>query len=184
MCRLPRAINRPTRWTNCARSTASSTISRRDQRRRCSTARLPHPVRSLVTFAIGGGIGSSTARSSIISRKCRSLLAASKSSDTNSPRIWSSACASGPRRACARGVSSMRAPVRTSRGSPIRSRSRCKAWLVAGCDNPIRIAARLTLASLQKRLELQQIEVKRIQIHKMNIYHTCSSIEGMSCGER
>ena len=46
------------------------------------------------------------------------------------------------------GVSSMRAPDRTSRGSPIRSRSRCRAWLVAGCDSPIRIAARLTLASL------------------------------------
>ena len=103
---------------------------------------------ALVTFAISGGISSSTARSGIISRKCRSLLAASKSSDTNSPRIWSSACASGPRKACARGVSSMRAPVRTSRGSPIRSRSRCRAWLVAGCDSPIRIAARLTLASL------------------------------------
>jgi hypothetical protein len=41
----------------------------------------------------------------------------------------------------------MRAPVRTSRGSPIRSRSRCNAWLAAGCDSPIRIAARLTLVS-------------------------------------
>ena len=60
----------------------------------------------------------------------------------------------------------MRAPMRTSSGSPIRSRSRCSAWLVAGCDRPIRIAARLTLASMQQRVERdQQIEVKRIQIH-------------------
>ncbi len=29
----------------------------------------------------------------------------------------------------------------------MRSRSRCSAWLVAGCDRWIRIAARLTLAS-------------------------------------
>ena len=100
-----------------------------------------------VTFSISGGIKSSTARSGIISRKCRSLLAASKSSDMNSPRTWSSACASGARKPCARGVSSIRAPDRTSRGSPIRSRSRCSAWLVAGCDSPIRNAARLTLAS-------------------------------------
>ena len=50
-----------------------------------------------VTFSISGGIKSSTARSGIISRKCRSLLAASKSSDMNSPRTWSSACASGAR---------------------------------------------------------------------------------------
>src|SRR5437588_4609374 len=42
----------------------------------------------------------------------------------------------------------MRAPVRTSKGSRIKSRSRCSAWLAAGCDSPIRIAARLTLASL------------------------------------
>src|SRR5712675_3421977 len=41
----------------------------------------------------------------------------------------------------------MRAPTRTSRGSPSMSRSRCSAWLAAGCDRPIRIAARLTLAS-------------------------------------
>src|SRR6478735_10596094 len=44
----------------------------------------------------------------------------------------------------------MRAPVRTNSGSPIRSRSRCNAWLAAGCDSPIRIAARLTLASLSR----------------------------------
>ena len=48
-----------------------------------------------------------------------------------------------------------------------RSRSRCSAWLAAGCDSPIRIAARLTLASLSRRVERdQQIEVKRIQIHE------------------
>src|SRR5215207_8968324 len=42
----------------------------------------------------------------------------------------------------------MRAPLRTNKGSPIRSRSRCRAWLAAGCDSPIRSAARLTLVSL------------------------------------
>ena len=41
---------------------------------------------SFVTFSISGGINSSTARSGIISRKCRSLRAASKSSGMNSPR--------------------------------------------------------------------------------------------------
>src|ERR1700733_9965798 len=41
----------------------------------------------------------------------------------------------------------MRAPTRTNSGSPSTSRSRCNAWLAAGCDRPIRIAARLTLAS-------------------------------------
>src|SRR3954447_15439045 len=103
---------------------------------------------AFVIFSISGGISSSTARSGTIRRNCRSLRAASKSSGMNRERTWSSACASGPRSACARGVSSIRAPVRTNKGSPTRSRSRCSAWLVAGWDSPIRIAARLTLASL------------------------------------
>src|SRR5437764_683578 len=33
---------------------------------------------------------------------------------------------------------------------PLQPRSRCRAWLAAGCDSPIRIAARLTLASLSR----------------------------------
>ena len=53
---------------------------------------------SFVTFSISGGINSSTARSGIIRRKCRSLRAASNSSRVNRPRTWSSACASGPRK--------------------------------------------------------------------------------------
>ena len=39
-----------------------------------------------VIFFISGGINSSTARSGIIRRNCRSLLAASNSSGTNSER--------------------------------------------------------------------------------------------------
>ena len=97
--------------------------------------------------AIKGGIRSSTARSGIIRRNCRSLRVASNASGTNSPRTCSSVCAKGARKASARGVSTIREPTRTNSGSPIRSRSRCSAWLAAGCDRPIRIAARLTLAS-------------------------------------
>jgi hypothetical protein len=41
---------------------------------------------SRATFSISGGTNSSTARSGIIRRKCRSLLAASKSSGMKSPR--------------------------------------------------------------------------------------------------
>ena len=41
---------------------------------------------AFVTFAISDGIRSSTARSGIIIRNCRSLLAASKASGTNSDR--------------------------------------------------------------------------------------------------
>ena len=118
-------------------------------------------------FSINGGISSSTARSGIISRKCRSLRAASKSSGMNRPRTWSSACASGPRRACARGVSSMRAPVRTSSGiadqvaQPLQRVARRRLRQ----PDPHRRAADIGFP--QQRVERdQQIEVKRIQIHQ------------------
>ena len=49
-------------------------------------------------------------------------------------------------RACA--VGSIPVWVRTNRSSANRLRSRDKAWLIAGCDRPIRLAARVTARSL------------------------------------
>jgi hypothetical protein len=51
-----------------------------------------------VIFSINGGISSSTARSGIISRKCR-RCARRRNHREKQERTWSSACASGPRRA-------------------------------------------------------------------------------------
>ena len=97
---------------------------------------------------------------------------------TNSPRTWSSACASGPRSAWARGVSSMRAPVAHQQGiaqqvaQPLQ-RMACRRLRQ---PDPHRRAA--DAGFLQQRVERdQQIEVKRIQIHGVNIYHTHYRLE-------
>jgi hypothetical protein len=71
----------------------------------------------------------------------------------------------------------MRAPVRTSRGSPIIAEplQRMARRRLRQAD-PHRGAA--DIGFLQQRVERdQQIEVKRIQIHWMNIYHIDHRLE-------
>ena len=115
--------------------------------RQGTTSRLT-PGACSPTRVASSGRNSSAMMSGIIRRKRRWLRAASNVSVVSSSRTWSSVCVSGARSDWARGVNSIRAPTRTSSGSSSIVRSRCKAWLVAGCDRPMRSAARLTLASV------------------------------------